>query len=539
MSGKRIGEERRHDGRQQNVDEKSLNWMQTTRKDALDTSVFDPYEMAPAEAFEFEFPFLETRFNLNELPSLPAIILRLDYLMEQNRPSIKEVIRTVLTDPTLALRVLSILTLTPSYNPQNPLTVSRVVNFRGLRPIKKLFEGATIFSQNNALEQQSSFSLYTFWKHSVFSAIAAEIIANERKQENIEEALMAGLLHDIGKLVLAQFSPNLFKKYAKMKREHEESLHLEERIFKVTHTEVGRQVGEKLRLPNTIVEVIKYHHFELLPNKNILLINPLIKIVYVAQSIAKLFYLRDQSAHYFYEGLDRAKEYLDFTNQEYKNVVRQVSNRIYGLMDDMHLSFEVFQNYGQKLEDVCAIAEELKLKIEEATRRLKNLEMKDIILDELFPQLIGKASRESLLKNLAATIHVHGNIQHVVLFLYDKTKKLLQSKLNFGLPTNDNLRWAKLELDMPGVIATAFHKKKSLCIRHYNETLKEEGLFDHQELRYVKTHPFVAIPIYNSTESIGVLYLSQGSPNEIIPEDQMKVFEKICQYVGRAIDYHS
>ncbi len=503
----------------------------------MDTSVFDPNEIAPIEAFTFEFPFLENQFKLNELPSLPAIILRLDYLMEQNRPSIKEVIRTVLTDPTLALRVLSILTLTPSYNPQHPLTVSRVVHFRGLRPIKKLFESATIFSQNNALEQQSSFSLYSFWKHSVFSAIAAETIANELNQRNTEEALLAGLLHDIGKLVLAQFSPNLFKKYAKMKREHDESLHLEERIFKVTHTEVGRQIGEKLRLPNNLVEVIKYHHFELLPNKNILLINPLIKIVYVAQSIAKLFYLRNQNAHYFYEGLDRAKEYLDFSNQEYKKVVRQVSNRIYELVDDMHLSFEIFQNYGRKLEHACTVAEELKFKLSRATRHLKNLEMKDAILEELLPHLVNNGSKESLLKHLVATIHVHGNVQQVVLFLYDKIKKLLQSKLHYGLPTNDNLRWAKLEPDGPGVIATAFQSKKSFCIRRYNESLKEKGLFDYQELRFVKTNPFVAIPIYGTAEAIGVLYLSQGSQNEVIPEDQMAVFEKICQLVGRTLEY--
>ncbi len=513
--------------------------MQTTRKDALDTSVFDPNDIATVESFEFDFPFLETRFNLNELPSLPAIILRLDYLMEQNRPSIKEVIRTVLTDPTLALRVLSILTLTSSYNPQNPLTVSRVIHYRGLRPIKRLFEGMTIFSQNNALEQQSSFNLYTFWKHSVFSAIAAETIALELRHQHTEQALLAGLLHDIGKLILAQFSPNFFKKYAKLKRDYEESLHLEERIFKVTHTEVGRQIGEKLRLPNNIVEVIKYHHFELLPNKNMLLINPLIKIVYVAQSIAKLFYLREQSTHYFYEGRDRAVEYFGFSNNEYKKIVRQVSNRIYGLMDDMHLSFEVFQNYGRKLEDACTIAEQLKVELQKTTSKLKNMEMKEAIFEELYPLLVSKSTPESLLKNLAATIHVHGNIQHVVLFLYDRHKNLLQSKLNYGLPTNDNLRWAKIELDVPGVIASAFLKKKSFCIRHYNESLQEEGLFDYQELRYVKTHPFVAIPIYTSQDSIGVLYLSQGNQGGIIEEDQMKVFEKICNYVGRAIEAHS
>ena len=270
-----------------------------------------------------------------------------------------------------------------------------------------------------------------------------------------------------------------------------------------------------------------------------LLINPLIKIVYVAQSIAKLFYLREQSTHYFYEGRDRAVEYFGFSNNEYKKIVRQVSNRIYGLMDDMHLSFEVFQNYGRKLEDACTIAEQLKVELQKTTSKLKNMEMKEAIFEELYPLLVSKSTPESLLKNLAATIHVHGNIQHVVLFLYDRHKNLLQSKLNYGLPTNDNLRWAKIELDVPGVIASAFLKKKSFCIRHYNESLQEEGLFDYQELRYVKTHPFVAIPIYTSQDSIGVLYLSQGNQGGMIEEDQMKVFEKICNYVGRAIEAHS
>ncbi len=513
--------------------------MEQAAKEHTDVSHLGAGELKTPELMEAELPYLENKFNLGLLPSLPTVILKLDFVLEQNRPAIKDIISTVLADPSLAIRVLCLLSLIPSYNPQNPLTVSRVIHFRGLRPIRHLFEGMTIFNENNALEQQSGFNLFTFWKHSVFSALAAENIAEELKMENVEEAYLAGLLHDIGRLILARFSPVACRKFSKLHHEHESELQLEDRIFKITHTDVGAQVGELLRLPKNLVEVMKYHHFEQLPTRNLLLVNPLIKIVHVSESIAKLFYMRDKSTHYFYEGKDRAAEHLKMRLATYKKVVRRVSNRIYELMDSIHLSLEVFQSYGRKLENASAVAEQLRERLSAAQAHLRSLELKDKIVSELMPQLLGKSTREGLLKYLTATIHVHGNVKHVALFLFDDAKQLLQSKLTYGLPKNDNLRWAKLDVEGPGVIPNAFREKKSYNIRMYHEGMKEEGLFDYDEVKYVKKIPFAAVPIHTSKESIGVLYLSQGSADEWISQEEVEVFESVCHLVGRAIEMRS
>ncbi|RMF66371.1 MAG: HDOD domain-containing protein [Calditrichaeota bacterium] len=513
--------------------------MEQAAKEHVDVPQFDPGDIKTPDALELEVPFLENRFNLAQLPSLPTVILKLDYVLEKNRPAIKDIISTVLADPALTIRVLCLLSQVPSYNPQNSLTVSRVIHFRGLRPIRNLFGGLTIFNENNALEQQSGFSLFTFWKHSAFSALAAEAIAEELKFENVEEAYLAGLLHDVGRLILARFSPIASRKFAKLHHEHESELQLEERIFHITHTDAGSQLAEMLRLPRSLVEVMKYHHFEQLPTRNLLLVNPLIKVVHVAESIAKLFYMREKSTHYFYEGKDRAAEQLKMPLGTYKKVVRTVSNRIYELMDSVHLSLDVFQSYGRKLENASVVAEQLREKLAASQSQLHALQLKDKLVSELLPQLLGKNTREGLLKYLTATIHVHGNVNRVVLFLHDKGKGMLQSKLTYGLPKNDNLRWAKLDIDGPGVIPSAFQQRKAYNIRVYHEEMQEDGLFDYEELKYVKKIPFAAVPIHTTRENIGVLYLSQGNADEWLSEEEVKVFESVCNLVGRAIESRS
>ncbi|RMD99328.1 MAG: HDOD domain-containing protein, partial [Calditrichaeota bacterium] len=278
---------------------------------AVDVDHFQEQEEAEIyRNFTAEFPFLEHTFTLNKLPSLPAIVLHLNFLLDQNRPSIKEVIRTILADPSLSLRVLSMLSLTPDYNPQNTLTVSRVIHYKGLKAIKSMFNDFTIFNENSSFEQQSGFDLFDFWKRSVFTALTAEAIAAELKLENREEAYLAGLFHDIGKLVLARFSPAANKKFSKMQKHQDDTLQREERTLKITHPQAGAQVGMKLHLPQSLVDVIQNHHLESQTDHKAIFHMPLIRIVYASQSVAKLFCYRDLSTHYFYEGRDRVFDYL-------------------------------------------------------------------------------------------------------------------------------------------------------------------------------------------------------------------------------------
>ncbi|RMD92345.1 MAG: GAF domain-containing protein, partial [Calditrichaeota bacterium] len=254
-----------------------------------------------------------------------------------------------------------------------------------------------------------------------------------------------------------------------------------------------------------------------------------------SQSVAKLFCYRDLSTHYFYEGRDRVFDYLQMPYTTYKRIVREVSNKIYNLLEDTHLSVEVFQNYGKKLEESWQLAESLRHKLDHTEKQLKNYRMQCNILDEILPQLIDGKSRERLLQNVVAAIHVYSGVKMVVLFLYDPARRVLQSKLHYGLPVNDNLRWAKINPKDPGVIASCFNEKKSFNIRRYNKKLEEEGLFSYEESKYVKKFPFLVIPIFTQRESVGVAYMSHGSPSEPIDPEQAAIFEKIFDYVRKAV----
>ena len=488
--------------------------------------------------FKIELPYLSQPFDLNQLPSFPAVILKLNYYLDQNRAPIKYIIRTILSDPALSLRVLSLLSLSSNYNPQNPLTISRAVHFKGLRPIRELVTDFSIFNENRALEQHSGFTYSVFWKNAVFTALAAETIAAEMRLENLEEAYLAGLLHDIGKLILARFSPETHKKFIKFqaRQNEEESLILEQKLFGADHVQAGVEVAKKLRLPYRIVDVIQNHHLETYSPQRLLLQSHLAKIVHVAEAVAKLFYLRELSTHYFYEGRDRAVTYLEMPAETYRKIVRQVSNKIYDLMDHTHLTVEEFQNYGKKLEDISKEAEILHQKLKKAEKQLSHYRLKDDLIEEILPTLIDQSSKEVILKTLTAALNIRAGIPNVVLFLFDRHKMVLQSKLNYGLKTNDTLRWAKLEFANTGVLSHCLKQKRILRIRTYNEKLKEQDMFNYEEFKFLRHAPFALIPLYTPKEEIGVIYLSSGEPNEELDEDFLNAIYRVCQMACRAIE---
>jgi putative nucleotidyltransferase with HDIG domain len=124
------------------------------------------------------------------------------------------------------------------------------------------------------------------WRHSATCAIAAKKIYQDLSifsEEGLDEELfIGGIIHDIGKIVLAKVSPDAFLSYA---RTADHSMHwniTEERaIMGVNHSEVGMKLAEHWKLPDHFKEVIAYHHN---PERNYE--SNLLKAIYLANFVA-------------------------------------------------------------------------------------------------------------------------------------------------------------------------------------------------------------------------------------------------------------
>jgi putative nucleotidyltransferase with HDIG domain len=103
--------------------------------------------------------------------------------------------------------------------------------------------------------------LERLWKHSVAVAAISRLLAAQYNIPTEGKEYTAGLLHDMGKLVLIQYFPEQFLSIeAMISTESISDIDAEQRIVSISHAEIGRLIGEKWRLPKEYLDVMQFHH---------------------------------------------------------------------------------------------------------------------------------------------------------------------------------------------------------------------------------------------------------------------------------------
>ena len=200
--------------------------------------------------------------RLTTLPSLPNIYRELVAEIESDDASIDRIGQRISADLGMTAKVLQLVNSSFFGLPQHVTCPKHAVSLLGLNVIRPLVLTVKVFSQfdDPGIE---GFSLERLIQHSVQVAFAAKQIAEAENAAAtiIDDSLIAGMLHDVGKLVLAI---NLPEDYARvMNTAQHESLSVpdaESKVIGATHAEVGAHLLGLWGLPNPIVEAIAFHH---------------------------------------------------------------------------------------------------------------------------------------------------------------------------------------------------------------------------------------------------------------------------------------
>ncbi|MCX5813527.1 MAG: HDOD domain-containing protein [Proteobacteria bacterium] len=192
--------------------------------------------------------------NIDTLPTIPGALKNLLKVLENQKVSLNEIGNFISNDPVLTTKVLKMVN-SPIYGfPGRISSVSQAVILLGLNVVKGLLLGVSVFE----LMQKSMVGL---WEHSMGCAIASRLIAKKKGLKEPEEVSIAGLLHDIGKVVLIlQF----YEHYEYATKEAEDKgiviSEAEENVFAITHADAGTWMTQKWRFPGNLIEVIRCHH---------------------------------------------------------------------------------------------------------------------------------------------------------------------------------------------------------------------------------------------------------------------------------------
>ena len=193
-----------------------------------------------------------------ELSSLPQVVVEVIRITNDPDASVADLASVIKKDPTLTAKLLRIVN-SPYYCPaQEITTVHQAVVTVGLRTVTAVALATSIYDKFNSLK--TSIDRKKFWRHSLEVALTSRMIAKETGYKVPEEAFVAGLLHDIGSLVLEASFPEEFARVCKLTESGVRMIPIEERSWGTNHARVGQFLLNQWRLPQVLADAVGNHH---------------------------------------------------------------------------------------------------------------------------------------------------------------------------------------------------------------------------------------------------------------------------------------
>ncbi|MDA0333544.1 MAG: HDOD domain-containing protein [bacterium] len=198
------------------------------------------------------------------LPTLPTVITQLISLIDNPKTSARNVSQLIATGQALTAKILKLANSAFYGFPREIATVDLAVVVLGFETVKNLGLSVSVlerFSGASVAGHADDFDRQKFWEHSIACGVAARLLAGKLRYRVPGEAFAAGILHDIGRLILSQYFPAEFAEVLQVMREEDLYIgHAEERILGVTHAEVGSWLAERWNLPDQLEQSIAMHH---------------------------------------------------------------------------------------------------------------------------------------------------------------------------------------------------------------------------------------------------------------------------------------
>ncbi len=206
---------------------------------------------------EDRFAFLD---EMEELPTLPQVLVGVSRVASDPTSSAADLAEVILKDQALTMKVLRVANSARyGVTAQRITTVSRAVVLLGFQSVRAIAVGLGAYQLLSALRRGGGV-LRSFWLHAVATAVVCQELAELLRYEVPEEAFVAGLLHDVGKLVLAEHDPKAAARVYDAPARGPELLREETRAFGVNHVEVGAELARRWELPDVLVRAIEHHH---------------------------------------------------------------------------------------------------------------------------------------------------------------------------------------------------------------------------------------------------------------------------------------
>ncbi|MCH7872745.1 MAG: HDOD domain-containing protein [Planctomycetes bacterium] len=199
---------------------------------------------------------------IGDLATLPEVTIKIIEIVEDPKSTARDLHGVIKNDPALSVKVLKVVNSAFYGLPGQVASVDRAIILLGLSAVKNIAIAASIARLFKGKRISEKFSASDLWRHSVAVAVAARMIAKLSPHPVMtDEVFVAGLIHDIGTLVVRQTSPDQFSDVISRCSDNEVNfLECEREIIGADHQAFGIGLTTKWKFPRHLRAAVGFHH---------------------------------------------------------------------------------------------------------------------------------------------------------------------------------------------------------------------------------------------------------------------------------------
>lgn len=269
--------------------------------------------------------------KLKSLPAMPQVVLKAQQVMRNSKLGMRHLAQVIEKDPAMVVNILK--TANSAYYgvTGNISSIQNAVTLVGGRVVEEIISMSIASGFLDRTLDGYALEPRAMWKHSLAVAFGSRIIAGKKIQGLGSNAFLAGLLHDVGKIILDKYIFERKEMFEEFLADGQQIfLSAESKILGFDHSQIAFEMCKRWNIPNDLITAIRFHHYPSRSNKN-----KLAYIVHVADCISILSGFGSGSDGLLYQMEKNALEFLGLQDDDVRDTMCQAVEAVQKTEEDM------------------------------------------------------------------------------------------------------------------------------------------------------------------------------------------------------------
>ncbi|WUR13693.1 HDOD domain-containing protein [[Empedobacter] haloabium] len=424
---------------------------------------------------------IRNRLLIARLPAMPQILIKLIELLQTDDAGMPELADLIAKDAGMTGKILAVANSSAYQRGNRSVGLEQSLVSLGTDMIKTLVISESVFQTFNSFPHSGGTDLRAFWKHALGAAVVARDAARLMEYPHVEEAYLAGLLHNVGRLALLATAP---REYATnfLARDDADLCAIEQRTLQITHTEAGAWLIERWNLDSFLADSVLYHHE---PVARLESAHPLIRIVRLAHL---LVHHADQP-----ELAAEAAALCGIGEQALDGIMQAAARQVRQSADYLGIDLTGADEIVAPPATMPPPADPVQQRLQEEVRNM-------MLVSEMGQSIARQQGETNMLEAMTRSARVLFDFGTAVILLENPTGQAL-----VGVAAGEHqqrLAQFAIALDRPGIIASAAAERRVMLATRGAQPL---GIAEEQLFRILGTESIACVPLLAGQRCLGVL----------------------------------